>query len=109
MRKLDFGRLRAAQRDQAMHEVRASLVLDTDRRRGEASTVTDEEMDRELLMLSIQTREPLETLRERLTEDGGLERHSRADCAARRPAACCTRSWRATVSGRSYASCDEHN
>ena len=28
MRKLDFGRLRAAQRDEARHEVKASLVLD---------------------------------------------------------------------------------
>ena len=28
MRKLDFGRLRAAQRDQAVNEVRASMVLD---------------------------------------------------------------------------------
>ena len=31
-------------------------------------------MDRELLMLSLQSREPLETLRERLTKDGGLDR-----------------------------------
>ena len=28
MRKLDFGRLRAAQRDQAINEVKASLLLD---------------------------------------------------------------------------------
>jgi trigger factor len=31
-------------------------------------------VDRELLMLSIQSREPLETLRERLSKDGGLDR-----------------------------------
>jgi trigger factor len=73
MRKLDFGRLRAAQRDEAEREVRASLVLD---RIAEAEdvTVTDTELDNELLMLSIQAREPLETLRERLKQDGGLNR-----------------------------------
>jgi trigger factor len=73
MRKLDFARLRAAQRDEAEREVRASLVLD---RIADAEnvTVTDTEIDNELLMLSIQAREPLETLRERLTKDGGLNR-----------------------------------
>ena len=31
-------------------------------------------MDRELLILSIQSREPLEQLKQRLTSDGGLNR-----------------------------------
>jgi trigger factor len=73
MRKLDFTRLRAAQRDEAEREVRASLVVD---RIAEAEKVevSDEELDREVTMLSIQTREPYETLRERLSKDGGLAR-----------------------------------
>jgi trigger factor len=73
MRKLDFARLRAAQRNEAEREVRASLVVD---RIADAENVTvdDQELDREVLMLSIQTREPYETLRERLAGDGGLER-----------------------------------
>ena len=73
MRKLDFGRLREAQRDQALNEVKASMILD---KIGEAEqvTVSEEDLDRELLMLSIQSREPLETLRERLSKDGGLDR-----------------------------------
>ena len=73
MRKLDFGRLRAAQRDEAEREVRASLVVD---RIAEAEnvTVTDEELDNEVMMLSLQTREPYEALRERLTKDGGMNR-----------------------------------
>ncbi len=73
MRKLDFARLRAAQRDEAEREVRASLVVD---RIADAEnvTVSDEELDRELLMLSIQSREPFDTLRERLNKDGGLAR-----------------------------------
>jgi trigger factor len=43
---------------------------------GEAEqvTVSEEDLDRELLMLSLQSREPLETLRERLSKDGGLDR-----------------------------------
>jgi len=73
MRQLDFGRLRAAQRDQAVSEVKASLLLDKIAER-ENITVSDEDLERELLMLSIQQREPLEALRKRLTEDGSLNR-----------------------------------
>lgn len=73
MRKLDFHRLRDAQRDQALNEVKASMLLD---KIGEAESITisDEDLDQELFMLSLQAREPLETLRERLAKDGGLER-----------------------------------
>jgi trigger factor len=73
MRKLDFGRLRASQRDQAVNEVKVSMILDKVAE-AEGVTVSDEDLDRELLMLSIQSREPLETLRERLAQDGGLAR-----------------------------------
>jgi trigger factor len=73
MRKLDFGRLREAQRDQAISEVKASLILD---RIAEAEkvVVNDDEMERELMMLSMQSREPLDVLRDRLTKDGSIER-----------------------------------
>jgi trigger factor len=73
MRKLDFVRLREAQRDQAINEVKASMVLDRIAE-VEGVTVGGEDVDRELLMLSIQSREPLETLRERLSHEGGLDR-----------------------------------
>ena len=73
MRKLDFARLREAQRDQAINEVKASMVLDRIAE-VEGVMVSDEDLDRELLMLSIQSREPLEALRERLSKDGGLDR-----------------------------------
>ncbi|HKF48008.1 MAG TPA: trigger factor [Terracidiphilus sp.] len=73
MRKLDFGRLRAAQRDSAVAEVKSSLLLA--RIAGEENVeVSDEELDRELQIAAIQQREPVETLRSRLTEDGGLAR-----------------------------------
>jgi trigger factor len=73
MRKLDFRRLRDAQRDQAVSEVKASLILD---RIAEAEKieVTEDELERELMMLSMQSREPMDVLRDRLSKDGGLDR-----------------------------------
>ncbi len=73
MRSLDFNRLREAQRDQAVNEVKASLILDKIAD-AENITIGDEEMERELLMLSLQSREPLDTLRKRLEEDGTINR-----------------------------------
>ena len=73
MRKLDFARLRGAQRDSALAEVKANLLLD--RIAGEENiTISDEEMDRELQIASIQSREPLDALKVRLTQDGGMAR-----------------------------------
>ncbi len=73
MRRLDFARLRAAQRDSALNEVKVSLILD---RIAETENVevTDEEFEAQLQLLSYQAREPLESLRKRLTDDGGLAR-----------------------------------
>ncbi len=73
MRQLDFTRLREAQRDQAVNEVKVSLVLDRIAER-ENIEVSDDDLERELLMLSIQSREPLDALRKRLSEDGSLLR-----------------------------------
>ena len=69
MRKLDFNRLRAAQRDQAVAEVKASMILDRIAE-VEGVEVSEDEMERELLLASIQAREPLETLRARMDQDG---------------------------------------
>src|SRR3984957_2811287 len=73
MAKLDFVQLRSSQRDLAVNEVKVSMILDRIAE-AEGVVVNDEDVDRELLMLSIQSREPLETLRERLSNDGGVER-----------------------------------
>lgn len=73
MRKLDFTRLRAAQRDSAVAEVKTNILLD--RIAGEENiTVSDEDLDKELQIVSIQSREPLDALKVRLTKDGGLAR-----------------------------------
>jgi trigger factor len=73
MRKLDFGRLRAAQRESAVAEVKTSILLDRIAHE-ENITVSDEELDRELQIAAMQSRVPLDTLKVRLTEDGGLAR-----------------------------------
>ena len=73
MRKLDFDRLRVAQRDSAVAEVKGIVILDKIAE-AEHTEVTDEEVEQQLQRISAQAREPLETLRARLTEDGGLAR-----------------------------------
>lgn len=73
MRKLDFTRLRGAQRDGAVAEVKTFLLLDKIAE-AENISVSDEDLDRELHMAALQSREPIDALRQRLTEDGGLAR-----------------------------------
>ena len=73
MRKLDFGRLRAAQRDGAIAEVKTNILLDRIAAE-EKVVISDEEMDRELQLVALQSREPVDALRTRLTADGGLIR-----------------------------------
>jgi trigger factor len=73
MRKLDFDRLRAAQHDAASNEVKGSILLDRIADT-ENILVSDEEVEHELQVIALQTRESLEALRNRLTEDGSLAR-----------------------------------
>jgi trigger factor len=73
MRKLDFARLRAAQRESASAEVKSFILLDRIAQE-ENITVSDEELDHELQLAALQSREPFDTLKVRLTEDGGLAR-----------------------------------
>jgi trigger factor len=71
MRKLDFGRLRAAQREGAAAEVKTGILLDRIAEL-EKISVSDEELDDQMQLLARETREPVDTLKVRLTEDGGL-------------------------------------
>ncbi len=73
MRKLDFDRLRLAQRDSALAEVKGSILLDRIAD-AEHTEVTDQELEEQLRFISVQSREPLETLRTRLTQDDSLNR-----------------------------------
>jgi trigger factor len=73
MKKMDLPRLRAGQRDQAVQDVKSSLLLDRIAEL-EGITVSDEELDRELAALAQQTKQTPEAVRARLTQDGGLDR-----------------------------------
>jgi trigger factor len=71
MRQLDFGRLRGAQRTSALEEVRIGMLLDRIAEE-EKIVVTDEEFEREMQIAALQSREPIEALKARLSQEGGL-------------------------------------
>jgi len=73
LKKMDFARLRAGQKDQAVQEVKAALLLDKVAEH-EKIGVSDEELQRELDSLAKQTKQTVEAVRARLTRDGGLDR-----------------------------------
>jgi trigger factor len=73
MKKMDLNRLRAGQRDQAVQEVKASLLLDKIAEL-ERIEVSDEEIDHEIEALALQTKQTSEAVRARLTRDGALDR-----------------------------------
>lgn len=73
LKKMDLPRLRAGQREQAVADVKSSLLLEriADLEKIE---VSDEELNRELEALAKQSKQTSEAVRARLTEDGGLDR-----------------------------------
>ena len=73
MRKLDFARLRAAQRDSAAAEVKSGILL-AKIAHAENVQVTDEEVDHEVQIGAMQTGESADALLARLTQEGGLAR-----------------------------------
>jgi trigger factor len=73
MKKMDLNRLRTGQRDQAVQEVKAALLLEKVADE-ENLQVSDEELDREVEALAKQTKQTAEAVRARLTKDGGLDR-----------------------------------
>jgi trigger factor len=73
MKKLDLGRLRAGQHDQALQEVKASLLLEKIADE-ESIAVGDEEINSEIEALAKQTNQAPDAIRARLTRDGALDR-----------------------------------
>jgi trigger factor len=73
MKRMDFGRLRSGQREAALREVKASLILQqiADEEKIE---VTDEELEGEIEAVANQSKQTVEEIRARLTQDGGLDR-----------------------------------
>ena len=70
---MDFGRLRQAQREAAVREVKASLILEkiADKENIQAS---DADLDLEVERFAQQSRQPVEAVRKKLTDEGTLER-----------------------------------
>ncbi|MGO9125634.1 MAG: trigger factor [Terriglobales bacterium] len=73
MKKMDLNRLRAGQREQAVQELKAALLLEkiADQEKIE---VGDEEINREVEALAEQSKQPVESIRARLTREGALDR-----------------------------------
>jgi trigger factor len=73
MKKMDLPRLRAGQRDQAVQDVKSSLLLERIAEL-ENIVVSEEEFNRELDALAKQSNQTPEAVRAKLTQDGGLDR-----------------------------------
>ncbi len=73
MKKMDLPRLRAGQREQALQDVKSTLLLDRIADL-EKIRVSDNELNREIESLAQQSKQTPEALRARLTQDGGLDR-----------------------------------
>ena len=73
MRRMDFRRLRAGQREAAVKEVKSSLLLEKIAQ-AENIQVSDEEFDQEIVSLAQQMQQTPEQVRQRLSEEGALER-----------------------------------
>jgi trigger factor len=73
VKKMDLTRLRAGQREQAIHDVKAALLLERVAEE-ENIQVGDDELNHELEALARQSKQTSEAVRARLTRDGGLDR-----------------------------------
>jgi len=73
MKKMDLHRLRGGQRDQAVQEVKAALLLEKIAEE-EKIEVSDAEIDREVEALAEQSKQSMEIIRSRLTREGALDR-----------------------------------
>ena len=73
MKKMDLNRLRVGQREQAIHDVKAALLLERVAEE-ENVQVSEEELNQELEALARQSKQTSEAVRARLTRDGGLDR-----------------------------------
>ena len=73
MKKMDLPRLRVGQREQAVQDVKSSLLLERIAEL-EKIEVGEDELNHELEALAQQTKQTPEAVRSRLTQDGGLDR-----------------------------------
>jgi trigger factor len=71
--QIDWTKLKDAQRPKALHDVKASLLVDKIAER-EAITPTNDEVDAEVQRIAKQQREPVAAVRKKLVKDGVLNR-----------------------------------
>jgi trigger factor len=70
---IDWAKLKDAQRPKALHDVKASLLIDKIAER-EAIVPTNDEVDAEVQKIAKQQREPVAAVRKKLQKDGVLSR-----------------------------------
>jgi trigger factor len=73
MKRMDFGRLRAGQRDQAVREVKTYLILDKIADQDHIE-VTDEEVEKEIEAIAAQSNTTADQIRDRFKNEGMLDR-----------------------------------
>jgi trigger factor len=71
--KIDWAKIKDAQRPKALHDVKASLLIDKIAER-EAIAPTNDEVDVEVQRIAKQQREPVAAVRKKLQKDGVLNR-----------------------------------
>jgi trigger factor len=73
MKRMDFGRLRAGQRDAAVKEVKSNVLLAKIAIK-ENIQVSEEELEQEITAMAQQMQQPVEEVKKRLAQDGSIER-----------------------------------
>jgi trigger factor len=73
MKRMDFPRLRAGQREAAMRDVRVSILLERIAGK-EGVEVSEEEVEKEVQEIAQQARQPVDEVRSRLAGEGAMER-----------------------------------
>lgn len=73
LKKMDLGRLRDGQREAALREVKASLLLDKIAE-AEKLDVSDEELEKEIAGIANQMNQSPDEIRARLTQEGAVDR-----------------------------------
>jgi trigger factor len=73
MKRMDFARLRAGQREAAVKEVKSNVLLAKVAVK-ENIQVSDEELDQEIAAMAQQMQQPADEVKRRLMQDGSVER-----------------------------------
>jgi trigger factor len=73
MKRMDFGRLRAGQRDAATKEVKSNVLLAKIAIK-EKIQVSDEELEQEIAAMAQQMQQPVDEVKKRLIQDNAIDR-----------------------------------